>query len=421
MNVTRREALLGGVGVMTAGLTGGYFMGHPEGQARGLVDAELMDKKFPFRGTYQPGILTPAQQNMQLVSYRILTTSRKKLVELLKSWTSAAEAMMSGQTPLSAGDDQHKAPGDTGEAYDLGPYGLTVTFGFGASMFEDADGNPRFGLDGKKPETLIHQMRKVAGDFLQEERCGGDLMIMACAEDPTVAIHAIHMFTKLGFGLVTVKWLQSGYAGTFSSAGKGHTPRNIFGFRDGTQASQLREDEEKLYENVWIHPEDPGGDLFANGSFFCIRRIRLMVEVWDNLILSEQERAFGRAKLSGGPLSGGEEFDEVDYEAVDEAGNLLVPKESHQHAVGAATNNDRTMLRRSYSYMEGIDRLGNLDAGLAFIAYARDPNTNFVDIMEKMQNTLLLEYMKYEGSAVFLCPPGLGEGEEFIGQALFAE
>lgn len=419
MNLTRREAILGSVGVVTAGLSGGYFLGYPEGQDRGLVDAELMDIKYDFRGTYQPGILTPAQQNMQLVSYRILTESRKKLIELLTSWTQAAEAMMAGKPVGDAGTNQHRPPDDTGEAYDVGAYGLTITFGFGASMFEDEDGNARFELDGKKPETLIRDMRKVAGDYLEADRCGGDIMVMACAHDPMVANHAIHVLTKIGFGLVTIKWVQPGYAGTVSTAGKGNTPRNPFGFRDGTQAAQLLDDEEKLYENVWIHPEDAGGDVFANGSFFCIRRVRLMLEVWDNLILSEQERTFGRFKLSGGPLTGGDEFAEVDYEATDEAGNTIIPKESHQYAVAAETNDDRTMLRRSYSYMEGIDRLGNLNAGLAFIAYARDPNANFVDIMEKMKNTLLLEYMKYEGSAVFLCPPGLGEEEDYIGQALF--
>ena len=38
------------------------------------------------------------------------------------------------------------------------------------------------------------------------------------------------------------------------------------------------------------------------------------------------------------------------------------------------------MLRRGYNYMEGTDSLGRLEGGLMFIAYVRNPQTNFIPI-----------------------------------------
>lgn len=416
--ISRRAALAGAFGAMAAGgMAAGMNLVGCAPAPTSDISSDVMQLRHEWRGEHQPGIATPAQQQLYMAAFDVTTDKRDELIELLTDWSRAAETMMAGEPVDKPTTNTQAVPKDTGEAYDLGPAGLTLTIGFGRTLFEK-DGNDRFGIADKVPDCHIEKMRKVGSDFLEEDRCGGDLMIQACAEDPTVAFHAFHMMKFLAAGKATVRWVQSGYAGTKAESYT-TTPRNPFGFRDGTQASQVVADDDKMQKNVWIQPEDSGGTLFAGGSYLCLRRTHLMMEAWDRLQLWHQEAVFGRDKLKGAPLSGGEEFDDEDFSAVDDKGNPLIPKSSHQWSVAEEHNDGNTMLRRSYSYMEGIDSNGMVQAGLAFIGFARDPERNFVSIMENMNGTELLEYLKFTGSAVFLCPPGMQEGDLYIGQRLF--
>ena len=59
-----------------------------------------------------------------------------------------------------------------------------------------------------------------------------------------------------------------------------------------------------------------------------------------------------------------------------------------------------------------LDGFGHLDAGLFFIAFMRNPVTQFIPMQSELAaNDLLNEYITHTGSAVFACPPGLREGE----------
>ena len=80
-------------------------------------------------------------------------------------------------------------PSDTGEALGLTPAHLTVTFGFGPTLFEQ-DGEDRFGLAGMRPEALV-DLPPFARDELDPARSGGDIIVQACADDPQVAFHAV--------------------------------------------------------------------------------------------------------------------------------------------------------------------------------------------------------------------------------------
>jgi deferrochelatase/peroxidase EfeB len=64
------------------------------------------------------------------------------------------------------------------------------------------------------------------------------------------------------------------------------------------------------------------------------------------------------------------------------------------------------------------ERLGQLDAGLFFIAFQRDPRTQFVPLQQRLgESDALNEYVKHTGSAVFACPPGVREGG-YVGDTL---
>jgi deferrochelatase/peroxidase EfeB len=59
-----------------------------------------------------------------------------------------------------------------------------------------------------------------------------------------------------------------------------------------------------------------------------------------------------------------------------------------------------------------------LDAGLFFIAYQRDPRTGFIPIQESLARTdALNEYIRHETSAVFAVPPGTRPGG-YVGETL---
>ena len=58
--------------------------------------------------------------------------------------------------------------------------------------------------------------------------------MQACANDPQVAVHAIRNLARVGFGTVAVRYSQLGFGRTSSTTREQSTPRNLFGFKDGT-------------------------------------------------------------------------------------------------------------------------------------------------------------------------------------------
>ena len=412
---------VGGAGAV-AGLAAG-FLGH-DAVTAGAANAATpaADAVVPFFGEHQAGISTPAQDRLHMAAFDVTTEDRKELIKLLKDWTAAAEAMTSGRATGATGavDGPYDAPpGDTGEALDLEASKLTLTFGFGAGLFEK-NGKVRFGLDGRRPEALI-DLPHFPGDDLQPGRTGGDLVVQACADDPQVAVHAIRNLARIGFGKVRVRWSQLGFGRTSSTSRAQVTPRNLFGFKDGTNNLKV-EDKSLLDEHVWV-PSGvrPQEDWMAGGSYLVARRIQMHIEIWDRTSLREQEGLIGRTKGVGAPLSGGDEFTAPDFKISGRDGDPLIPLDSHVRLAHPEQNGGVRMLRRGYNFTDGSDGLGHLDAGLFFIAFVKDPRTHYVPMQLALAkgDTLSVEYLKHTGSGLFAVPPGVQHGG-FIGEGLFA-
>ncbi len=112
------------------------------------------------------------------------------------------------------------------------------------------------------------------------------------------------------------------------------------------------------------------------GSYLVARRIRIRIEVWDRSALQDQEQTIGRVRPSGAPLGGKKEFDEPDFDAKGADGKPVIPVDSHI-ALARQDVNEIHILRRGYNFTDGLDeRVGQLDAGLFFLAYQRDPRTS---------------------------------------------
>lgn len=416
---------LAGAGAAAAGAAGlGYAAG--TGALSGAImsvtggpGAEVAADVVPFRGAHQAGIETLAQDRMHFVAFDVVTDDRAELVRLLKSWTAAIERMTIGQ-PVAQDGSYDAPPKDTGEAMDLTAAHLTVTVGFGRTLFLDQDGADRFGLAAQLPPALI-EMPHFPGDALEPQRTGGDLCVQACADDPQVAVHAIRNLARLGAGTVSVRWSQLGFGRTSSTSTAQATPRNLFGFKDGT-ANLKTEEPDLLAQHVWTtaatSPDSPG--WMEGGTYLAARRIRMHIETWDRAPLREQEQLVGRTKHTGAPLSGGEEFDQPDFALTGRGNTPLVPVDSHVAVVHPTHNDGAQMLRRGYNYTDGSDGLGRLDAGLFFIAFVCDPRTHFVPVQNRMaKHDALSEYLKHTGSGLFAIPPGVPEQEgRYLGDTL---
>ncbi|GAA4471042.1 iron uptake transporter deferrochelatase/peroxidase subunit [Rhodococcus olei] len=408
-----RRALFGAVGVGVVAAGAGAAAGRLTAPDTASSHADVVE----FRGAHQAGIVTPAQDRMHFVAFDVTTDSRDELVALLQKWTEMAARMTAGQEAAAdgaLGAGQYKPPSDTGEALDLDACQLTLTIGFGPSLFVK-DGKDRFGIADKRPAVLV-DLPKFTGDALDPARSGGDICIQACANDPQVAVHAVRNLARVGFGTVAVRWSQLGFGRTSSTSTSQTTPRNLFGFKDGTRNIKAEEDT-AVDRFVWVDPADDQAWM-GGGSYLVARRIRMLIESWDRTVLHEQERVIGRAKGTGAPLGQRDEFDELDLDSRGPHGPL-VDRDAHVRLASKEELGGIEILRRGYNFTDGSDGFGHLDAGLFFIAYCRDPQRQFVPMQQTLAHgDAMNEYIKHVGSAVFAVPPGV-EGDAFWGSTLF--
>ena len=383
-----KKAGIGGAG-LALGLSGASaFFANKEHGSKQIADGQ---EEISFYGKHQAGITTPMQKNIYFVVLDLRTTDKNELIQLFKEWTDYSQKLVNGELVKKDGSNALLPPSDTGETVGLNPYRLTLTFGVSASFLT------KLGLEKKRPK-LFRDLPAFPKEQLREQYTGGDIVIQACADDEQVAFHAVRNLIRKGRNKVTMKWSQSGFA---AIGDRMETPRNLFGFKDGTANVTTEKDFDKV---VWADSQD----WMKNGSYMAVRRIIMHLETWDRTNLQEQKNTFGRYKESGAPFGKQNEFDEVDLS--------LLPVDSH---VRLAKEVDLPILRRSYSYSDGIDpKTGQFDAGLLFIAFQKDPD-RFVKIQTNLgADDKMNEYVTHIGSGLFACFGGVKEGG-YIGQDLF--
>ena len=390
-----------------AGFAGGRASAEPAG---GTDDADTVDLSRShefYTGTHQAGIETEPQRHCVYMTFDLTTTSVQDLQVLLARWSAGIAQMMAGRPVGTVDPDRSSAvPQDTGEAYDLGPSSLTVTVGLGPGVFDH-----RFGLAAKRPK-LLADLPTLPSDALKPELTGGDLSLQACADDPQVAYHAIRDLARMGRGTVNTRWTVMGFGR--ASAGKGQsTPRNLMGFKDGTRNVK---DAADFDEHVWVSDADEPVWM-QGGTYQVARKIRMDIEIWDSDDVTDQQRVFGRTKDVGAPLSGSAEFDTPDFHKRVAGATAIDPK-AHIALAAHENNNGIKILRRSYNFTDGINELGQLDAGLLFISYQHDP-ASFVTLQRKLGSSdLLNEYISHIGSGIFPIPRAPAQGH-YLAEELF--
>ncbi|MFF7793716.1 iron uptake transporter deferrochelatase/peroxidase subunit [Streptomyces sp. NPDC007991] len=397
-----RRRLLGTAGATglvlgTAGAAVGYAAA-PSDAAAPLTS--LGADRAMFHGKHQPGITDGLQARGHLIAFDLAADAgRKEAAALLRRWSQTARRLMAGEP--SPHDD-------TDVARDAGPASLTITFGFGHSFFG------RTGLEKQRP-TALDPLPEFSSDHLDKNRSNGDLWVQIGSNDALVAFHALRALQKDAGSAARVRWQMNGFNRSPGATAHPMTARNLMGQIDGTRNPKPSEPD--FDQRIFV-PEKGEPAWMANGSYAVVRRIRMLLDDWEKLSVKAQEDVIGRRKSDGAALSGGTETTAMDLEKTDAQGNLVVPINAHARITRPDQNGGAAMLRRPFSFHDGIDPDGVPDAGLLFICWQADPLRGFVPVQRKLdRGDALSQFIRHESSGLFAVPGGAAEGE-YVGQKL---
>lgn len=259
----------------------------------------------------------------------------------------------------------------------VGPSGATLTLAAGPGLL------PALALPAP---AALRELPSFAGDRLEARRGGGDVVVQVCADDPEVLARAADRLGPLADGALRPRWSERGFLPPHES---GETPRNLFGFKDGTENPPPAERERW----VW-HPD--------GSTYLVYRRIHMNVPDFTALPLEKRQQVIGRRLDSGAPLTGAREHDAVDLYAKTPEGRYVIPADAHVRVAHSRLDGGARMLRRGYGYDKGPG-----DRGLLFLAYMRDPAL-FNRVQQRLAaSDAMRAFVEHRASAVGLVlPPG---------------
>ncbi|MFE5673777.1 iron uptake transporter deferrochelatase/peroxidase subunit [Streptomyces erythrochromogenes] len=395
-------ALGGASGALAHSALAGSGSGPAAGAAGSL--ASLGATQVAFHGDHQAGITTPLQAKGHVVAFDLAPgAGRTEAAALLRRWSDTARRLMAGETAPTA---------DSGIALDAGPSSLTVTFGFGHSFFE------RTGLGARRP-TALDPLPDFSSDRLDAQRSNGDLWVQIGANDGLVAFHALRALQKDAGDAARIRWQMNGFNRSPGATGTPMTARNLMGQVDGT--GNPKPSEPDFDKRIFVPAAGPGPAEHAwmgGGSYAVVRRIRMLLDDWDQQSPAQQEQVIGRTKATGAPLTGGGETTEMDLDKIGPDGKPVIPSNAHARISAPEQNGGAAMLRRPFSFHDGIGSDGAPDAGLLFICWQADPLRGFVPVQRKLdRGDALSAFIRHESSGLYAVPPGPRSGE-YVGQRL---
>ncbi|MBS1679031.1 MAG: deferrochelatase/peroxidase EfeB [Actinobacteria bacterium] len=406
----RRELLVGGA-ALGAGALAARIPGVATAGAAEATDAPAdasLTAAIPFEGAHQAGILDARPNRAIVVSFDAISASRGELAAGLRTVSDRARALTAGYDALFGPTGEGPTPdsGIVGPRVD--PDALTITIGFGASLFDR-----RFGLAARRPIGL-KPMPTFPDDALVDAECHGDVLVQLCANTEETLLHALRDISRETRGVLGPRWKVEGFLP--SPRRESGAGRNLLGFKDGTANPDVA-DEGTMAELVWTGSEEPA--WARGGTYAAVRIIRNRVEFWDRVSLAEQELMIGRDKAKGAPLGKDAEMDDPDY-ASDPDGKRI-PLDAHIRLARPRTPADEgsRILRRPYNYSRAYDEADQLDMGLLFISFQRDLEAQFEAVQNRLAGEPLVDYIVPTGGGYFFLPPGARGSQDWVGSALF--
>ncbi|MFJ8045571.1 Dyp-type peroxidase [Kitasatospora sp. NPDC096147] len=236
------------------------------------------------------------------------------------------------------------------------------------------------------------------GDRLDPARGGGDVLVQLCGPDGAeqLTAAAARLDDRAAAGQLTARWRQ---AGELAPTAPGATPRNAFGFKDGTANPDPAD-----RSRIWL-PDGP----HAGGCHLVYRRIAMDTAGFGALPAERQEEVIGRRREDGRPLGGTAEHEEPDLHAKHPDGRYVVPAGAHVRQANPRLDGGARMLRLGYGYQDGPD-----ERGLAFCAYLRDPAL-FVRVQQRLaERDALSAFTEHRASAVGWVPPAGPDGTPLL-------
>ncbi|MFF4081950.1 Dyp-type peroxidase [Streptomyces sp. NPDC001777] len=226
-------------------------------------------------------------------------------------------------------------------------------------------------------------------DRLDPRHGGGDVLVQLCGPSAAACEQAAARLTARATGILVPRWRQPGFLPPHPT---GQTPRNLFGFKDGTQNPPPHE------LTRWIWHDD-------GSTYLVYRRIHMHTDTFTALPTTRQEQIIGRHRTTGAPLGAHHEHDPANLYAKTPQGRYHIPADAHIRLAHPRLDGGARMLRRGYTYDNGPH-----DHGLLFLAYLRDPAL-FTRVQERLATTdALTPFIEHRASAIahVLPPPPPG-------------
>ncbi|MDO5726812.1 MAG: Dyp-type peroxidase [Bowdeniella nasicola] len=364
------------------------------GNSPGAGAGPYGNEQVACHGAHQAGIITPPQGFLVLTAYRLVAgIERIDVQRLLKLWSEDIEFLTAGYATYT----------DTEPELSHLPASLTITVGFGPGLFD------KLNIADQRP-TWLQQLPPYSIDQLDEQWCGGDLVVQVCSDDPITTAHAARLLAKEAAAYATPQWTQHGSRNAPGVTLPGATMRNHFGQLDGTRNPKPQEEPNLIFRS--------GGPAWLNGgSTMVVRRIHMNLDSWDELDIPARDVVLGRRQSTGAPLTGEQEFDEPDLEAKNALGFPVIDTAAHIRRARTDDGSQR-IFRRPYNYVDN-PRPGEIsNVGLVFIAFQADLEHQYLPLQQQLADLdLLNQWTTPVGSAVFAIPRGFQPGE-YLGQDL---
>ena len=309
--------------------------------------------------------------------------------------------------------DDFLPPADSGAiGAESSTAGIAIVVAVGASLFDD-----RFGLAAQKPHELIEMPRFFNDRALRSDLVHGDMAITISGPNQQEVVYALHQLVRVSQRSLRLRWVQEGFNQLLApEPGQQARSRNLMGFRDGSSNLDVS-DPGVMDRYLWVQPGDDEPEWAVGGTYQAVRVIRMLIEFWATAALVRQEQIFGRHRDTGAPLGQQREGDEPAFAS--DPGNDDVPLRSHMRLANPRTPGAGRVLRRGFSYLNGVAPAGTLDQGLLFLCYQRSMRTGFLEVQARLDGEPLEDYVKPVGGGFYFALPGLGD-QEWLGESLFA-